>query len=98
MCALKASVPTVVIKIKEIIESTMYQMTLETSHSPFVRGVRESCLKNLDFLYSEEMFTMENMGLVKMEKPIKPGNQEIDVTVGFRYYVLRRDSDDWVSR
>ena len=43
------------------------------SHSIFVSGVRESCLKSFVFLYSEEMLTKENIGLVSIEKPIKPG-------------------------
>src|SRR5579872_4144717 len=61
--AWNAAVPKAYIKTNEMIEIAMYQMTLETSHSPFVSGVSDNCLKNFDFLYSDEMFTIENMGL-----------------------------------
>src|SRR3974377_969077 len=72
-CAEKKSLPNKVIKKNEMMERTTYQITLEVSHSPFVSGVKDSCLKNFDFLYSEEMLTMENIGLVRIEKPTRPG-------------------------
>src|SRR5664280_1916002 len=72
-CAPKANMPTPTISKKPAIVKTMYQMTLDASHSIFVSGVSESCLNSFVFLYSEEMLTSENIGLVSIEKPIKPG-------------------------
>ena len=72
-CAPKAKIPTPTINKKPAIVKTMYHIILEISHSIFVSGVRESCLNSFVFLYSEEMLTKENIGLVSIEKPIKPG-------------------------
>src|SRR6266567_1620373 len=43
-------VPTVVIRRKERIDRNVYQNIFEVNHSVFVNGVRDNCLKNLDFL------------------------------------------------
>ena len=56
-----------------MIESVMYQMTLLASHSILCSGVSESCLNSLVFLYSLVMLTMANMGLTRIENPIRPG-------------------------
>ena len=48
-------------------------MIFEMSHSIFVSGVSDSCLKSFVLLYSEEMLTSENIGLTSMEKPTEPG-------------------------
>ena len=57
----------------------MYHITLEVSHSIFVSGVSDSCLKIFVFLYSEDMLTIENIGLTSMAKPIKPGTKKVNV-------------------
>src|SRR5919205_2256528 len=72
-CAPKPNAPTPTISTKEITPRKIYQSTFDTSHSPLDRGVSESCLKSLSFLYNEDMLTSENIGLVRMENPIKPG-------------------------
>src|SRR3989304_8227166 len=68
-----AKTPTATISRKETADRKMYQITLDISHSIFVRGVRESCLNSFIFLYSEDMLTSENMGLTRMENPMRPG-------------------------
>src|SRR4030067_3251352 len=73
MCAPKARTPTTTISKKESTDSSMYQSTLEASHSILVRGVKDNCLNSFTFLYSEDMFTSENIGLTSMEKPTRPG-------------------------
>ena len=60
---------------KETNVRPMYQIILETSHSVFVSGVRESCLKILSRLYWELMLTRANIGLVSTEKPMRPGTR-----------------------
>ena len=72
-CAPKAKTPTPTINRKPAIVKTMYHRTFELSHSIFVSGVSDSCLNSFVFLYSEEMLTNENIGLVSIENPIKPG-------------------------
>jgi len=72
-CAPNAKIPTPTISKKPAIVKTIYHIILDASHSIFVSGVSESCLNSFDFLYSEEMLTKENIGLVSIEKPIKPG-------------------------
>ncbi len=62
--------------MKEMIERNVYQTILAVSHSVFVKGVSDNCLKNLDFLYSLEMLTMENIGLVRTLNPISPGTRK----------------------
>ena len=65
----------------ELVQGQMVEMDLkkgddiifDASHSIFVSGVSESCLNSFVFLYSEEMLTSENIGLVRIENPIKPG-------------------------
>src|SRR5450759_3204548 len=67
--------PRAVIRKKEIIVRRTYHLSLESSYSVFVRGVSESCLKTLSRLYWELMFTRANIGLVRTEKPTRPGTR-----------------------
>src|SRR4030067_1241135 len=73
MLAWNTKIPTATMSKKEIVDKMMYHITFEASHSNFVSGVKDSCLKSLFFLYSAEMLTIENIGLTSIENPIKPG-------------------------
>jgi hypothetical protein len=73
MCAPKAKTPTAAISKKESTDKNMYQRTFEDSHSILVIGVKDNCLNNFVFLYSDDMFTRENIGLTSIEKPMRPG-------------------------
>src|SRR5918911_1372241 len=75
-CAPKPNVPTPTISTKEITLRKIYQSIFEISHSPLERGVSESCLKILSFLYNEDTLTSENIGLVRMENPMRPGTKK----------------------
>ena len=73
ICAPKAKIPTATISRKLRVDNAIYQITLDANHSILVSGVRLNCLKSFVFLYSDEIFTRENMGLINIEKPIRPG-------------------------
>ena len=76
MFAPNTKTPTATMSKKEITDRKMYQRTLDASHSNLVSGVKDNCLNSLFFLYSEEMLTIENMGLISMEKPMSPGTRK----------------------
>lgn len=76
MLAPKTKIPTATISRKEIVDRHMYHKTLDASHSSLVSGVKDNCLNNFVFLYSEDMLTRENMGLTSMEKPTSPGTRK----------------------
>src|SRR5712692_3540569 len=76
MWAPKSPIPTTVISKNERIERMVYHMILEVSHSPFVNGVSDSCLNSFLFLYSEDMLTRENIGLVSTVNPTRPGTRK----------------------
>ena len=73
ICAPKAQMPTTTMSRKQNVDKVMYQITLDANHSILVRGVKLSCLKSFVFLYSEDILTRENIGLMSIEKPMSPG-------------------------
>jgi len=63
MCASNTKIPTAAMSKKEITDKKMYHNTFDANHSSLVSGVKDNCLNSLFFLYSEEMFTIENIGI-----------------------------------
>src|SRR3989304_2762958 len=67
MCAPNTKVPTATMSRKDITDKMTYHITLDDNHSSLESGVKDNCLNSLLFLYSEDMLTIENMGLTRME-------------------------------
>jgi hypothetical protein len=76
MCASNTKIPTAAMSKKEITDKKMYHNTFDANHSSLVSGVKDNCLNSLFFLYSEEMFTIENIGLISIENPMSPGTRK----------------------
>jgi len=94
ICAPKPNIPTPTIRTKEITPRKIYQSIFETSHSPLDKGVSESCLKSLSFLYNEEILTSENIGLIRMDNPIRP---EVNVCEGLSFHRGLIYADHWIA-